>query len=156
MIIHQKIAHRDLTPANIMLCWSDQVKISLLTKPSNNFNPIALFSSIAFRIRLILTSTADFGLSKQFNELSFMKSNVGTLVYSCPEIVKVLFREDIGDLGFHDFICRTNHMVNRPISGPLVAFFIRQWFLLTLRQSNNAPYRWPWWCLRFGPQTCWY
>ena len=39
----------------------------------------------------LMHTSADFGLSKQFNGQSFLKSNVGTLIYSCPEIVKVWF-----------------------------------------------------------------
>eukprot|EP00052_Salpingoeca_macrocollata_P025061 m.227055 g.227055 ORF g.227055 m.227055 type:complete len:1061 (-) comp22365_c1_seq7:18-3200(-) len=53
------IVHRDLTPSNVMLDWYDNVKIT------------------------------DFGLARRRNsKSSLMQSSVGTLVYSCPEVVK--------------------------------------------------------------------
>ncbi|XP_047137318.1 serine/threonine-protein kinase Nek10 isoform X2 [Hydra vulgaris] len=61
--IHKEkfIVHRDLTPNNIMLGEDDQVTIT------------------------------DFGLARQKNpEASKLTSMVGTIVYSCPEIVKGL------------------------------------------------------------------
>ncbi|XP_061429517.1 serine/threonine-protein kinase Nek10 [Lethenteron reissneri] len=52
------IIHRDLTPGNIMLGESDHITIT------------------------------DFGLAKQKQENSKLTSMVGTIVYSCPEILK--------------------------------------------------------------------
>ncbi|XP_048379325.1 serine/threonine-protein kinase Nek10 isoform X2 [Stegostoma tigrinum] len=54
----KRIVHRDLTPNNIMLGELDKVTIT------------------------------DFGLAKQKQENSKMTSVVGTILYSCPEIVK--------------------------------------------------------------------
>ncbi|XP_069770121.1 serine/threonine-protein kinase Nek10 isoform X2 [Narcine bancroftii] len=54
----KRIVHRDLTPNNIMLGEQDKVTIT------------------------------DFGLAKQKQENSKMTSVVGTILYSCPEIVK--------------------------------------------------------------------
>eukprot|EP00054_Salpingoeca_dolichothecata_P025719 m.181227 g.181227 ORF g.181227 m.181227 type:complete len:1072 (+) comp25448_c0_seq2:54-3269(+) len=55
----KRVVHRDLTPANIMIGWNDAIKIT------------------------------DFGLARQkMTETSFMMSSVGTLVYSCPEVIK--------------------------------------------------------------------
>ncbi|XP_065609545.1 serine/threonine-protein kinase Nek10 [Cyrtonyx montezumae] len=54
----KRIVHRDLTPNNIMLGDKDKVKIT------------------------------DFGLAKQKQENSKLASVVGTILYSCPEIVK--------------------------------------------------------------------
>ncbi|KAJ7985422.1 hypothetical protein DPEC_G00351880 [Dallia pectoralis] len=54
----KRIVHRDLTPNNIMLGDRDKVTI------------------------------ADFGLAKQKQEDSKLTSVVGTILYSCPEIVK--------------------------------------------------------------------
>lgn len=53
------VVHRDLKPSNIMLDWGDRVKIT------------------------------DFGLAKQkLTETSLMQSSVGTLQYSCPEVIQ--------------------------------------------------------------------
>nr|XP_009686221.1 PREDICTED: serine/threonine-protein kinase Nek10 isoform X2 [Struthio camelus australis] len=54
----KRIVHRDLTPNNIMLGDKDKVKIT------------------------------DFGLAKQKQENSKLASVVGTILYSCPEVVK--------------------------------------------------------------------
>ncbi|XP_046733337.1 serine/threonine-protein kinase Nek10 [Silurus meridionalis] len=54
----KRIVHRDLTPNNIMLGERDKVTIT------------------------------DFGLAKQKQETSKLMSVVGTILYSCPEIVK--------------------------------------------------------------------
>ncbi|CAI5661823.1 unnamed protein product [Oreochromis niloticus] len=54
----KRIVHRDLTPNNIMLGEKDKVTIT------------------------------DFGLAKQKEENSKLTSVVGTILYSCPEIVK--------------------------------------------------------------------
>ncbi|NXJ11995.1 NEK10 kinase, partial [Odontophorus gujanensis] len=54
----KRIVHRDLTPNNVMLGDKDKVKIT------------------------------DFGLAKQKQENSKLASVVGTILYSCPEIVK--------------------------------------------------------------------
>ncbi|XP_035382004.1 serine/threonine-protein kinase Nek10 isoform X2 [Electrophorus electricus] len=54
----KRIVHRDLTPGNIMLGERDKVTIT------------------------------DFGLAKQKEESSKLMSVVGTILYSCPEIVK--------------------------------------------------------------------
>ncbi|CAK6959015.1 serine/threonine-protein kinase Nek10 isoform X2 [Scomber scombrus] len=54
----KRIVHRDLTPNNIMLGEKDKVTIT------------------------------DFGLAKQKQENSKLTSVVGTILYSCPEIVK--------------------------------------------------------------------
>ncbi|XP_020566119.1 serine/threonine-protein kinase Nek10 isoform X3 [Oryzias latipes] len=54
----KRIVHRDLTPNNIMLGEKDKVTIT------------------------------DFGLAKQKQENSKLTSVVGTIVYSCPEVVK--------------------------------------------------------------------
>ncbi|KAJ3597442.1 hypothetical protein NHX12_000967 [Muraenolepis orangiensis] len=54
----KRIVHRDLTPNNIMLGDGDKVTIT------------------------------DFGLAKQKQESSKLTSVVGTILYSCPEIVK--------------------------------------------------------------------
>ncbi|CAK8683319.1 unnamed protein product [Clavelina lepadiformis] len=54
----KRIVHRDLTPNNVMLGENDKVTIT------------------------------DFGLAKQKKDSSKMVSVVGTLLYSCPEIVK--------------------------------------------------------------------
>ncbi|XP_066500485.1 serine/threonine-protein kinase Nek10 [Hoplias malabaricus] len=54
----KRIVHRDLTPNNIMLGERDKVTIT------------------------------DFGLAKQKQETSKLLSVVGTILYSCPEIVK--------------------------------------------------------------------
>ncbi|XP_053119311.1 serine/threonine-protein kinase Nek10 [Hemicordylus capensis] len=54
----KRIVHRDLTPNNIMLGDKDQVTIT------------------------------DFGLAKQKQENSKLTSVVGTILYSCPEVVK--------------------------------------------------------------------
>ncbi|KAK2815217.1 hypothetical protein Q7C36_023483 [Tachysurus vachellii] len=54
----KRIVHRDLTPNNIMLGERDKVTIT------------------------------DFGLAKQKQETSKLTSVVGTILYSCPEIVK--------------------------------------------------------------------
>uniref|UniRef100_A0A3P8U579 NIMA related kinase 10 n=1 Tax=Amphiprion percula TaxID=161767 RepID=A0A3P8U579_AMPPE len=54
----KKIVHRDLTPNNIMLGEKDKVTIT------------------------------DFGLAKQKQENSKLTSVVGTILYSCPEVVK--------------------------------------------------------------------
>ncbi|XP_076868528.1 serine/threonine-protein kinase Nek10 isoform X2 [Brachyhypopomus gauderio] len=54
----KRIVHRDLTPSNIMLGERDKVTIT------------------------------DFGLAKQKEESSKLMSVVGTILYSCPEIVK--------------------------------------------------------------------
>ncbi|XP_015212928.1 serine/threonine-protein kinase Nek10 isoform X3 [Lepisosteus oculatus] len=54
----KRIVHRDLTPNNIMLGEKDRVTIT------------------------------DFGLAKQKQENSKLTSVVGTILYSCPEIVK--------------------------------------------------------------------
>ncbi|XP_062421680.1 serine/threonine-protein kinase Nek10 [Pungitius pungitius] len=54
----KRIVHRDLTPNNIMLGEKDKVTI------------------------------ADFGLAKQKQENSKLTSVVGTILYSCPEVVK--------------------------------------------------------------------
>jgi serine/threonine protein kinase len=51
-----RIAHRDLTPNNVMVSWSDVVKIT------------------------------DFGLSRRFGTAELLQSCVGTLMYSCPEL----------------------------------------------------------------------
>lgn len=56
--VEKKIVHRDLTPNNIMLGENDHVTIT------------------------------DFGLAKQKQKESKLYSMVGTLVYSCPEIIK--------------------------------------------------------------------
>jgi len=52
------IVHRDLTPNNIMLSENDKVTIT------------------------------DFGLAKQKADTQYLKSTVGTILYSCPEIVQ--------------------------------------------------------------------
>ncbi|XP_041650215.1 serine/threonine-protein kinase Nek10 [Cheilinus undulatus] len=54
----KRIVHRDLTPNNIMLGEKDKVTIT------------------------------DFGLAKQKQESSKLTSVVGTILYSCPEVVK--------------------------------------------------------------------
>ncbi|KAG7239753.1 hypothetical protein INR49_028407 [Caranx melampygus] len=54
----KRIVHRDLTPNNIMLGEKDKVTIT------------------------------DFGLAKQKQENSKLTSVVGTILYSCPEVVK--------------------------------------------------------------------
>ncbi|XP_075902974.1 serine/threonine-protein kinase Nek10 isoform X2 [Nelusetta ayraudi] len=54
----KRIVHRDLTPSNIMLGEEDKVTIT------------------------------DFGLAKQKQENSKLTSVVGTILYSCPEVVK--------------------------------------------------------------------
>ncbi|XP_021244509.1 serine/threonine-protein kinase Nek10 isoform X1 [Numida meleagris] len=54
----KRIVHRDLTPNNVMLGDKDKVKIT------------------------------DFGLAKQKQENSKLASVVGTILYSCPEVVK--------------------------------------------------------------------
>ncbi|XP_055516439.1 serine/threonine-protein kinase Nek10 isoform X1 [Leucoraja erinacea] len=54
----KRIVHRDLTPNNIMLGEQDKVTLT------------------------------DFGLAKQKQENSKMTSVVGTILYSCPEVVK--------------------------------------------------------------------
>ncbi|XP_024917349.1 serine/threonine-protein kinase Nek10 isoform X2 [Cynoglossus semilaevis] len=54
----KRIVHRDLTPNNIMLGENDKVTIT------------------------------DFGLAKQKQENSKLTSVVGTILYSCPEVVK--------------------------------------------------------------------
>ncbi|KAM9782542.1 serine/threonine-protein kinase Nek10 [Neosynchiropus ocellatus] len=54
----KRIVHRDLTPNNIMLREGDRVTIT------------------------------DFGLAKQKQETSKLTSVVGTILYSCPEVVK--------------------------------------------------------------------
>ncbi|XP_074540311.1 serine/threonine-protein kinase Nek10 [Halichoeres trimaculatus] len=54
----KRIVHRDLTPSNIMLGEKDKVTIT------------------------------DFGLAKQKQENSKLTSVVGTILYSCPEVVK--------------------------------------------------------------------
>ena len=55
----KRVVHRDLTPANVMVDNKGVVKIT------------------------------DFGLARQKNPFnSFMKTSVGTISYSCPEIVK--------------------------------------------------------------------
>ncbi|XP_028280369.1 serine/threonine-protein kinase Nek10 [Parambassis ranga] len=54
----KRIVHRDLTPSNIMLGEKDKVTIT------------------------------DFGLAKQKEENSKLTSVVGTILYSCPEVVK--------------------------------------------------------------------
>eukprot|EP00730_Choanoeca_flexa_P019189 TRINITY_DN9365_c0_g1_i1.p1 TRINITY_DN9365_c0_g1~~TRINITY_DN9365_c0_g1_i1.p1 ORF type:complete len:1046 (+),score=140.85 TRINITY_DN9365_c0_g1_i1:87-3224(+) len=54
----KKVVHRDLTPANVMLGWDDKVTIT------------------------------DFGLARKGQTgHTLMQSSVGTLCYSCPEIV---------------------------------------------------------------------
>ena len=40
------------------------------------------------RINLLFSGLADFGLAKQKKETSKMMSVVGTILYSCPEIIK--------------------------------------------------------------------
>ncbi|XP_076006370.1 serine/threonine-protein kinase Nek10 [Genypterus blacodes] len=60
----KRIVHRDLTPNNIMLGEKDKVTIT------------------------------DFGLAKQKQENSKLTSVVGTILYSCPEVVK---NEPYGD-----------------------------------------------------------
>ncbi|XP_029306527.1 LOW QUALITY PROTEIN: serine/threonine-protein kinase Nek10 [Cottoperca gobio] len=56
--LEKRIVHRDLTPNNIMLGEKDKVTIT------------------------------DFGLAKQKQENSKLTSVVGTILYSCPEVVK--------------------------------------------------------------------
>lgn len=69
----KRVIHRDLNPANIIIDSSFNVKLT------------------------------DFGLAKQVNQsISVMNSFVGTLAYSCPEIVqnqKYSQKADIWSLG---------------------------------------------------------
>ena len=54
-----KVVHRDLKPGNILLDWGDHVTVT------------------------------DFGLAKQKeSETSLMQSSVGTMQYSCPEVIQ--------------------------------------------------------------------
>ena len=50
------IVHRDITPSNVMVSWGDAVKLT------------------------------DFGLSRHFGTAELLRSCVGTLMYSCPEL----------------------------------------------------------------------
>ena len=93
------IVHRDLTPNNIMLGENDKVTISKFhigisyyvilyyklnilkyTSP-NSMNCMILISELFL--------SADFGLAKQKQQdTSKMNSVVGTILYSCPEVVQ--------------------------------------------------------------------
>lgn len=67
--VEKKVVHRDLTPGNIMLGWYDKVTIT------------------------------DFGLARQRQTgNTLMESSVGTLTYSCPEIIQSKPYNDKSDI----------------------------------------------------------
>ncbi|XP_074981831.1 serine/threonine-protein kinase Nek10 isoform X1 [Caretta caretta] len=100
----KRIVHRDLTPNNIMLGDKDKVTVTLiplklmelLTRLKlslckrlcriRNYTPEIYDSDI--HIHRINSYNADFGLAKQKQENSKLTSVVGTILYSCPEVVK--------------------------------------------------------------------
>ncbi|XP_075561482.1 serine/threonine-protein kinase Nek10 isoform X1 [Pelecanus crispus] len=77
----KRIVHRDLTPNNVMLGDKDKVTISSfkLCVVANGNRHLQSDPS---------QTSADFGLAKQKQENSKLASVVGTILYSCPEVVK--------------------------------------------------------------------
>jgi serine/threonine protein kinase len=63
--VNRGVVHRDLTPANILIQQRD------------------LAHHTELRVKL-----ADFGLAKRKGGASLMSSAVGTMPYSCPEIIQ--------------------------------------------------------------------
>ena len=106
--IHKKknITHRDLTPSNILLRTEEDV----LTKEAV-FRPVLV----------------DFGLARQRqSDMSVMASVVGTLTYSCPEIIErrpYTDKADIWSLGviLYQLVCLRNpFMDSNPLQVPPV------------------------------------
>ncbi|XP_031642571.1 serine/threonine-protein kinase Nek10 isoform X2 [Oncorhynchus kisutch] len=80
----KRIVHRDLTPNNVMLGERDKVTIS----QSITVVLFMLYFSLLMASSTKTRGTPDFGLAKQKQENSKLTSVVGTILYSCPEIVK--------------------------------------------------------------------
>ncbi|XP_064907676.1 serine/threonine-protein kinase Nek10 isoform X3 [Columba livia] len=77
----KRIVHRDLTPNNVMLGDKDKVTIS-------SFNSYVVAIGNRHLQSDPSQARADFGLAKQKQENSKLASVVGTILYSCPEVVK--------------------------------------------------------------------